>query len=283
MPQPRGGLGRGLDALIPAGAAAPASEVPIDSIRPNPRQPRRRIQSEGLEELASSLREVGIIQPLVVAAVPDAPGAYQLIAGERRWQAARLAGLERVPVVVREATPKDLLLLALVENIQRADLDPLEEATAFRHLIDEMGLTQDQVADRVGKSRTAISNTLRLLQLSDPVKAALLANEISEGHARALLPLPAERQLRALDTVLARNLSVRQTEELVRRRRDEAEPAERAERARGRDAETARLEEELRKALGTKVELYRSRKGGRVVIHFFSEEELQGLYDLLVR
>jgi ParB family chromosome partitioning protein len=267
-----------LDALIP-GPETGLLEVPIGQIRPNPRQPRRRVDPKDLAELAESLREVGVIQPLVVTAA-EAPETYQLIAGERRWRAARLAGLATVPVVVREATPQDMLVLALVENIQRADLDPLEEAGAYRHLLDEFGLTQEQVATRVGKSRVAVANTLRLLQLTEAVKSALYTGEISEGHGRALLALPAERQYEALETVMARGLNVRQTEELVRRLHDEAE---RVGRAGGRDAETARLEDTLRKALGTKVELFRSKKGGRIVIHFFSEEELGGLYDRLVQ
>lgn len=282
------GLGRGLGALIEAAAASSSEgiqQVPIDAIAPNPRQPRHTVRADDLAELAASLREHGLIQPLIVTRAPlGADVAYTLIAGERRWRAARLAGLAAVPVIVREATPQGMLELALVENLQRADLNPLEEAAAYRALMDEFGLTQEQVAARVGKSRAAVANAVRLLHLAQPVKDALSSEQISEGHARALLGLPDEpAQVAALDLILRRGYSVRQTEELVRHMTAAAHVAEEI----GAEddpweQETRALEQQLRDALGTKVTLSRSRRGGRLVVYFYSEEELQALYERMV-
>src|SRR5215216_3836295 len=217
LPSRRGGLGRGLDALIPAygeGEAA-ALDIDIDALSPNPYQPRVEMDAEALETLAASIRVHGVIQPLVVTRGPER-GRFVLIAGERRWRAARLAGLGAVPAVIKEAVPRAMLELALVENVVRADLAPLEEAAAYRQLIDDFGLTQAAVAERVG--RASVTNTLRLLALPDRVQRALGAGEISEGHARALLGLPtAPDQVAALEWVLEKGLSVRQTEDLVRR------------------------------------------------------------------
>jgi ParB family chromosome partitioning protein len=217
------GLGKGLGALIPTDEGTPAAgvptastqgliQVPLSSITPNPHQPRLPIREDDIRDLADSIREHGVIQPLVVALVGD---GYQLIAGERRWRASRQAGLAQVPVVVKDVTPNEMLELALVENIQRSDLNPLEEAHAYQQLTEEFGLTQGQVAKRVGKSRTAITNTLRLLKAARHVQEALLEDRISEGHARALLGLEASEQDTALKTVLERSMSVRQIEELV--------------------------------------------------------------------
>jgi ParB family chromosome partitioning protein len=277
------GLGKGLEALIPTleedgtAAAQGVVEVPLASITPNPHQPRLPIRDQDLVELAASIEEHGIIQPLVVTRMLD---EYQLIAGERRWRAARLAGLSSVPVVVKDVAPREMLELALVENLQRADLNPLEEATAYRQLVEEFQLTQDQVARRVGKSRAAVSNTLRLLKATRAVQEALLRDKISEGHARALMGLEqAEAQEAALKMVLNQGLNVRQTEELVRRllgvRRE-------AKSAREISPETRALEASFREALGTKVSLTRSDKGGRVVIYFYSDEELDALYERIV-
>jgi ParB family chromosome partitioning protein len=206
LPSRRGGLGRGLDALIPAygeGAAA-TFDIDIDAISPNPYQPRLEMDSEALETLAASIRVHGVIQPLVVTQGPER-GRFVLIAGERRWRAARLAGLGAVPAVVKDAVPRAMLELALVENVVRADLAPLEEAAAYRQLIDDFGLTQAAVAERVGRSRASVTNTLRLLALPDRVQQALGAGEISEGHARSLLGLPtAPEQVAALEWVFAR-------------------------------------------------------------------------------
>ena len=285
MPPRKTGLGRGLEALIPLAeeeTAAPqgVTEVPLASITPNPHQPRAPIRDQDLVELAASIEEHGIIQPLVVTRAPD---GYQLIAGERRWRAARLAGLSTVPVIVKDVAPSEMLELALVENLQRSDLNPLEEATAYRQLTEEFGLTQEQLARRVGKSRVAVSNTLRLLKAARPVQEALLAEKISEGHARALLGLErASAQEAALKTVLKQELTVRQTEKLVQRllglrpENGEQRPA------REISPETRALESRFREALGTKVSLTRKGEGGRVVIYFYSEEELDALYERIV-
>ncbi|HSR29860.1 MAG TPA: ParB/RepB/Spo0J family partition protein [Anaerolineae bacterium] len=277
----RSGLGKGLEALIPM-ADEPkggVTQVSVSAISPNPMQPRTALNPEALAELASSVGEHGLIQPLIVT--KQGPEQYQLIAGERRWQAARMAGMTTVPVIVKEATPQQVLELALVENIQRADLNPLEEASAFRQLVEEFGLTQEQVADRVGKSRVTVTNTMRLLRLPSVVKQALADGTIREGHARALLALPTpEAQAAALKTVVSKDLSVRQTEELVRRLLAEPQPKPAAQPV---SPEIRALEEEFRDTLGTKVNLYRNRKGrGRLVIHFYSEEELQSIYDVII-
>ncbi|MCC7354717.1 MAG: ParB/RepB/Spo0J family partition protein [Anaerolineae bacterium] len=289
MTEPKRGLGRGLSALIPSGGPAAdettggMTQLPIDDIAPNPRQPRQAMDSHALEELAASIQEHGIIQPLIVTRSNPADGGppFRIVAGERRWRAARLAGLPTVPVVVKDATPQAMLEWALVENLQRADLSPLEMATAFRSLMDEFGLTQEDIAARVGKSRVAVANTVRLLRLPDEIKDALAAGQITEGHARALLGIEEEDgQVRALELVTRRNLSVRQTEELVRRINTAEQVARKA--AAMRSPETRALEDRFRGTLGTKVDLLRSRRGGRLVIHFYSEEELQNIYDLIV-
>lgn len=277
----KGGLGRGLESLIPPGAAG-AGEVEIDRVVRNPRQPRQQIAPESLQELADSIREHGVLQPVVVTRLAgDGPERYQLIAGERRLEAARLAGLARVPAVVREAGPEQELELALVENLQRADLSPLEEAAAYQRLMDEFGLTQEQVATKVGKSRPAVANVLRLLGLQPGVRVALARGEISEGHARALLGLRDEGEQRSLlDEVVAKRLSVRATEDLVRRK---AEVREHQEAAGGAQAEIRAIEDSFRAALGTRVTLARRGEGGQLTIYFYSEEQLQALYDALVK
>lgn len=280
----RSGLGKGLEALIPAmeeeaaAAARGVIEVELASVTPNPHQPRAPIRDQDLVELAASIEAHGIIQPLVVARAAD---GYQLIAGERRWRAARLAGLATVPVIVKDVAPSEMLELALVENLQRSDLNALEEAMAYRQLTEEFGLTQEQVARRVGKSRVAVANTLRLLKATRAVQEALLEDSISEGHARALLGLEREAmQEAALKTVLKRALNVRQTEELVRRllglEREASQPAQ------GDSPETRALESRFREALGTKVSLKRSGDRGRIVIYFYSDEELDALYERIV-
>ncbi len=294
MSKPKGGLGRGLGALIPTTSPS-IIEVPVEAIVPNPRQPRYHIAPESLAELAASIREHGVLQPLIVTELPSelsqeplgfqVPASrYQLIAGERRLEASKLAGRITVPVMVKEATPQETLEWALVENIQRADLNALEESAAYRHLIDEFGLTQEQVAERVGKSRFTIANSLRLLNLPEEAKSHLASGEVSEGHARALLSLEDNEALllKALHLVIARGLSVRQTEELTRRLL-KAPPAEQAEPERVLDAQTGALEDDFRRALGTKVELQRSKKGGKLVVYFFSEEELEGIYKAIVK
>jgi ParB family chromosome partitioning protein len=218
-----------------------------------------------------------VVQPVVVSSLAD--DRYRLIVGERRWQAARLAGLPRIPAIVKDLTDRQTLEMALVENVQRADLNPLEEAAAYQRLIQDFGLTQQEVGEQVGKSRVAVANTLRLLNLPGALQQAVIEGRISEGHARALLALPDERaQVSVLERVEREGLSVRQTEELVRRLLEP--PATRQ--APARSADIAALEDELRHALGTKVSLQSRKRGGRIVIEYYSDEEFQGLYDRLV-
>jgi ParB family transcriptional regulator, chromosome partitioning protein len=298
MAKSKGGLGRGLGALIPgadegvdSGAVRPASatgavEIRVTAIEPNPWQPRHSMSEDSLRELADSIRAHGLIQPVIVSRVSSGAHAdsiqYQLIAGERRWQAARLAGLDTVPAIVKDATPQEMLELALVENLQRADLNPLEEALAYRQLMTEFRLTQEQVAERVGKSRAAVANAVRLLRLPDKIKTCLANQDITEGHARALLSLEDEaRQLAALQMVLQKGFNVRQTEELVRRM---SEPPAQTSEAAPVPPEQRALEDDFRQALGTKVRLQRSKEGGgRLIVQFYSEEELQAVYEIVMR
>jgi ParB family transcriptional regulator, chromosome partitioning protein len=278
-------LGRGLDALIP-GAPKPAmpdggpverahDAVAIDRIRANPRQPRRAFDETTLGELAASIRVQGILQPLLVR--PDGNGDYELVAGERRLRAARLAGLHEVPVVVREMSDRESLEIALIENIQRDDLSPLEEAEAYHRLIDDFGHTQEQVATRVGKSRPAVANALRLLRLPEQIKEEIARGRLTAGHARVLVSLEsADAQLRAARQILARQLSVRDTEKLAGNRRDGGKsPA--------RDPHRAAMERDLAAALGTRVRILPRGRGGKIEIEYYSREELQGLAERLSR
>jgi ParB family transcriptional regulator, chromosome partitioning protein len=241
------------------------------------------LDRQRLEDLAHSIRTHGVMQPLVVAN-GDERNTYTLIAGERRWRASSIAGLKTVPVIIKDVAPQAMLEMAIVENVVRADLSPLEEAAAYRQLIEEFGLTQAEVADRVGRSRVSITNTLRLLNAPDRVQEALAADQISEGHARALLGLgSAADQLAVLDIVLEKSLSVRQTEDLVRRWLSGA-PLRQHTDTEHRDADEIRLESRLRDALGTKVALKRGsgNAGGTITIQYYSDEQLQSLYDRLV-
>jgi ParB family chromosome partitioning protein len=274
-------LGRGLTSLIPQRATSDAAivEVPLNRVLPNPHQPRRHMDEASLEELAASIREHGILQPVLVTEVID---GYQLIAGERRVRAARLAGLERVPALVRQLADRDQLEVALVENVQRSDLDPIDEALAYRQLMVEFGLTQERVAERVGKARATVANTLRLLDLHPEVQAAITDGRLSEGHGRALGSLEPDGQAPVLRTVVAQGLSVRQTEELVRRLREPKSPVATAATAPRLDPDLERVETHLRERLGTKVSLSRSRTGGRIVIEYYSDEELSRLYEHLI-
>jgi ParB family chromosome partitioning protein len=273
------GLGRGLDALIPrASTEAGTSQVPIDRVRRNPHQPRVDFDEEALAELTASIAAHGVLQPIIVREVAD--GGYELIAGERRLRAARAAGLTEIPAVVRESSSNELLELALVENVQRSDLNPIEEATAYRELVDRFGLSHEAVARQVGKSRVAVSNALRLLDLAPETRQAIVDGRISEGHGRALaaLTIP-ELQRAVLQVVLERHLSVRQTEELVRRKRELGQARQRQPLS----EDLADLEAQLRGILATKVGIVRTRRGGRLVIDFYSDEELDRLYSIITR
>jgi ParB family chromosome partitioning protein len=264
--------------LIPQrGGHASAVEIAISRISPNPYQPRKRFNPDDLASLRASIAVHGVIQPILVS---ETPTGYQLVAGERRLRAAQAAGLDRIPAVIRQLIDRDQLELALVENLQRADLDPIETADAYRHLINRFGLSQDDVATRVGRARSTVANTLRLLDLATEVQAAIAEGRLTEGHGRALGGLPTEHQARVLDSVVGQELSVRQTEELVRRLREPKAPPREAAAAQT-DPELERVEEDLRRALGTKVSLARSRHGGRIVIEYYSDEDLGRLYERL--
>ncbi len=285
----RPGLGRGLDALIPsnderAGQNPPASgqgvtQIPIEQIQPNPQQPRSQMNEEALEELAASIREHGIIQPLIVSRTPGSD-QYTLVAGERRLRAATLAGLTMVPVILRTVSELEQLELALIENVQRADLTPLEMAEAFRQLADNFSLTHEQIAERVGKSRVSVTNTIRLLNLPEQVQRALTEGLISEGHARALLGLPTmQAQKAALGTVLNLGLNVRKTEALVKKLSGERPPANPKPEP---TPEVKELESRLRTFFGTKVNLNNGKKGGSLVIYYYSDEELNTILDKIL-
>ncbi len=275
------GLGRGLAALIPQrGSSANGSiDIPLARIRENPRQPRRNLDDDALSGLAESIRQHGVIQPVLVTETLD---GYQLVAGERRVRAARLVGLERIPAIVRQLADRQQLELALVENLQREDLDPIEAARAYRQLLDEFGFTQEDLSARVGRARSTVANTLRLLDLNPAVQDALAAAVISEGHARAIGGLPPEAQGRIAAAVIADDLSVRQTEELVRRIREPRPDRLEAAETRAADPDVERLEEDLRRSLGTKVRLSRTRRGGRITIEYYGDDELARLYQRLV-
>ncbi len=283
MPSKRQALGRGLDALFStSGERSPRQDgaltVSIEQIIPNPRQPRTTIDSEQLAELAESIKIHGLIQPLVVTETVE---GYVLIAGERRWRASRLAGLEQVPIIVKETTPQHMLELALIENIQRADLNALEEAHAYRQLVDEFGLTQEAVADRVGKARTTVTNLLRLLTLPESVQAAVADGRISGAHARALLPLKLpELQIAAMNQTIKLGLSVRQTEVLVTNLLAEARPEPKHRKQ--LPPELVEIQGRFESALGTRVNIEKGSKGGRVVIHFYSDEDLNAIYESIV-
>ena len=274
------GLGRGLDALIPSSRdERGVLEIALDRIERNPDQPRTAFDDAHLGELAASIAVHGVLQPIVVRELAD--GGYELIAGERRLRAARLAGLERIPAIVRDTNEGETSLeLALIENLQREDLNPIETAHAYRELIDRFGMTHEAVARQVGKSRVAVSNALRLLDLAPETLDAIRDGRISEGHGRALAAITiAELQRAALQVVLERQLSVRQTEELVRRKRVEREP--RGPRPLTHDLQE--VEAQLRGVLATRVGIVRTRRGGRLVIDFYSEEELDRLYSIITR
>ena len=282
----RSGLGRGLDVLlgqspVPAGVAITptASEIPLERVSPNRQQPRTSFDPEGLSELAASIRRHGVLQPIVVSRSGD---GYELVAGHRRVLAARLAGKSTIPAVVRDEV-SDRLELALTENLQRTDLNAIEAARAYKLLMETYDLTQEQLAERLGKSRSAVANTLRTLSAPQPLQDAVLEGKIGEGHLRALLALPLSDALHALATVVAKGLSVREAEALARKMVHPTRRGRARARLRGGDPDLAEVTSELRAALGTKVEILRGRRGGRIAIQFYSDEDFERLYELLVR
>jgi len=278
------GLGRGLGALIPSDHNASAEEggvklVPVTAVSPNPHQPRSSLDEQKLKELADSIKEHGLIQPLIVT---QTNGGYTLIAGERRWRACQLAGLDEVPVVVKEATPQEMLELAIIENVQRADLNPLEEAYAYQQLSEDFGFTHEQIAQRMSKGRSTITNLIRLLELPENIQQAVADGRISGAHGRALLPLPNDTmQTNVMNDIIKFNLSVRQVEARVTTLLSAKKP-----RSRPRPSlpvELEALQTQFQESLGTKVNIETSGKGkGRVIIHYYSDEELQAVYDAII-
>jgi len=296
----KGGLGRGLSSLIPSRPAEPAAarsavsaqpkpgeaieqipagdrilHVPVNDIVPNPHQPRREFHAEELEELISSIKEFGILQPLTVT--EKANGMFELIAGERRLRSAKEAGLKKVPVIVRSATEQEKLELALIENIQRADLSPIEEANSYAKLIEEFGLTQENVAERVGKSRSAVANILRLLNLPAEMQMALADGRISMSGARVLCGMEDAKERKAMfERMLAGDFNVRQAEAASRERKGGGKATSTV-----KDVNLMAVEEELRRALGTKVGVQKKGHNGRITIEFYSDEEFKGIVDRL--
>lgn len=270
----RQALGRGLEALIPLGKEEPGIvEIPLAEIRPSSFQPRKRFDDKRLDELATSIRAQGVLSPVIVR---QASGGYELVAGERRVRAAERAGLERVPAVIREVSNAEMLEVALIENLQREDLNPIEEADVYRRLIEDYGLTQEAVATRVGRDRASVANSVRLLKLPPKVREDLIEGNLSSGHGRALLALEAQDlQLKARDAVVKRGLSVRATEQLVKRLKA---PSAGKDRHIGRQTpDLAHAEERLRRALATKVRIVRSGHRGRIEVEFYSVEDLDRL------
>ena len=293
MPDKRKALGRGLSALLPeipgptsgpgpSPEAAGFREVDLDLLEPNPDQPRSVLDDSKLEELAQSIRSHGVIQPIVVTPNRRRQGGYHIVAGERRWRASQRAGLLRVPVVVREVEPTKRLEMALIENIQRENLNPIEEASAYKRLSDEFELTQAQIAESVGKDRATVANYQRLLNLPPEVRADVAAGFLSMGHARALVALPDARAQRHIAReVRSQDLSVRETEALVKR--ITAPKQSPGTTTNDNDVHTKAAEERLRVSLGTRVRIVRSGKGGRIEVNFTSENELQRLYEQFIR
>lgn len=273
------GLGKGLDALLPSGTQEEKEPAifscAIEEVKPNPYQPRRVIKNDRIEELASSIKEKGIIQPIIVRRVDS---GYELIAGERRWRAAQKAGLKDIPIIVKDVSPAEVLELALIENIQREDLNPLEEAGAYNRLIQEFGLTQEELASRVGKERSTVANFLRLLKLPDYIKENIWAEDLSMGHARVLAGIEdQEGQRMVRDMIIKKGLSVRETEALVRRLKKPRRPAGQ----RQPDSHTLSLAEEIMRHLGTRVRISRRGKRGKIEIDFYSEEDLARIVDYI--
>jgi ParB family chromosome partitioning protein len=281
----RRALGKGLTQLLGEQGDAGPSTVPVEAIRPNSRQPRRHFNEESLSELANSIREVGVLLPLIVRPIAD--GEYELIAGERRLRAAKLAGLDEVPVIVRPASPQDSLEMALIENVQREDISAIECAIAFRQLTGEFGLSQDDVAQKVGKSRVAIANTLRLLKLPEQIQRAVTSGDITEGHARALLMVESEAlQLALFRRIVDEGLTVREVERLSRGTSGD-ESSQNGAAAPSKsvksepDPNIRALEEQLSELFGTPVSIHQAEEGGKIVLPYYSDEDLQRILDLL--
>ena len=283
MARGKGGLGRGLDSLFEDAApvfesGAKVDTLPLREIEPDPEQPRKTFDEETLGELAASIAEHGLLQPIAVR--PRPRGGYSIVAGERRWRACRMAGLNDVPVVIKEVSDEQAMELALVENLQREDLDPVEEAAGIRELMTRCGLTQEQAAQKLGKSRSALANSLRLLSLPEPVQAYLRNGKLQAGHARALAGLQdPEAQAVLADKIVGEGLSVRAAESLAREQGQK--PPRQKKEPPAADPDLAAAEASLREWLGTKVSIQGSSQRGRIVIEYYNAELLQGIYDLL--
>ncbi len=271
------GLGKGLGALISSAESDDNGirEIRINDIEPNIEQPRKNFNDEKLTKLAESIKQHGVVQPLIVHREGN---TYRLVAGERRWRAARLAGLQTVPVIVRELTDRQVMEIALIENIQREDLNPVEEAEAYEKLISEYGMTQEEVSNTVGRSRPAITNSLRLLSLQDKIKSSLISGEISSGHARALLSIESKDvQLKALEEIIRRELSVRETELLVK----QLSNPKKSKKTKTVDAEYQAIEEKFREVFGTKVRIMNNKKNGKILIEYYSPDELDRIISII--
>ena len=283
--KPRG-LGKGLNAIIGADVVSEvidrprAVEIPVDRLSPNPFQPRRSFTEEGLEQLADSIRHHGILQPIVVR--PSGDG-YQLIAGERRWRAAQIAGLQRIPAVVRELDDPGMVQVALIENLQREDLNPIEEASAYRRLMDEFNMTQEQLSSTIGRSRPAIANAVRLLNLPTEIQRAVEERKLSEGHARCLLAISdQEDQLKVAAQIIANGLNVRQAEELVRGTTRDVSRETIRKRTSEDDPDAVRLTQRLGERLGTRVKLSGSVRKGKLEIEYYSTEDLDRILEIIL-
>lgn len=283
MSAPRRGLGRGLDALLgapqPESASGGLREIAVGAIRPSPRQPRQTFDLVALAELEGSVRELGVLVPIIVRPIAGTDEAFELIAGERRWRAAAAARLTTIPALVRDVDDKSSLEFAIVENLQRQDLDPLEEAMGLQHLMDEYRFTQESLAERIGKSRPAVANALRLLALSDSIKTLLRAGTLSAGHARALLAIEPETRELVAGRIEREGLTVRDVERYSERRKP---ASSKARTARTKSADLDALESRLRYALGAPVAIVPGRTGGRLEIRFADDEDLGRIVDALL-
>lgn len=271
------GLGKGLGALITSAENDDngVKEVRINEIEPNIDQPRKNFNDDKLAQLAESIKQHGVVQPLIVQREGN---LYKIVAGERRWRAARIAGLQTVPVIVRELSSKQVMEIALIENIQREDLNPIEEAEAYEKLISEFGMTQEEVSNTVGKSRPAITNSIRLLSLQDIIKVRLIAGEISSGHARAILSIADKStQLKALDEIIKKELSVRETELLVKQLSIQKKP----KKVKVQDAEYQAIEDRFREIFGTRVRIMNNKKNGKILIEYYSSDELDRIINIV--
>ncbi|HEX9061266.1 MAG TPA: ParB/RepB/Spo0J family partition protein [Clostridia bacterium] len=271
------GLGKGLGALIANEDNEPTgiTEVKINEIEPNINQPRKRFDDEHLKTLSDSIRQHGVVQPIIVRNEGE---GYKIVAGERRWRAARLAGLETIPVIIKELENKQVMEIALIENIQRQDLNPIEEAEAYERLLNEYEMTQEEISNTVGKSRSAVANSLRLLNLNEKIKSHVINEELSSGHARALMSIDNEELInKAADEVIERNLNVRETEALVKKYLSKKKTAIK----KGKSAEIVEIEDYLKNVLGTKVQLMASNKKGKIMIEYYSNDELERIIELV--